>query len=119
MESIKSYQNVIADLNEKVEHIPALYETDEMKRHPCVLHYFFLGCDWYIAEWDREQNLFFGYAILNNDLYNSEWGYISLDELLRIPMINLDYHFTPYTVEDALYRKNKAYFAEYAVEDKR
>jgi hypothetical protein len=113
MENLESYQNVIADLNEKAERIPALGETDEMERHPCVLHYFFCGSDWYIAEWDKEQNLFFGYAILNSDLYNSEWGYISLDELLSVSMMNLDYHFKPGTIEDALYLKNKAYFAEY------
>jgi transposase-like protein len=36
---------------------------------------FFLGgCDWYAVEYGLEDRLFFGYAILNDDLLNSEWG---------------------------------------------
>jgi hypothetical protein len=47
------------------------------------LHFFIGGCDWYIAEYDGE-DLFWGYAILNNDHDFAEWGYISFGELKEI-----------------------------------
>lgn len=59
---------------------------------PIHLHFFIGGCDWYIAEYDGE-DLFFGYAILNNDVEMAEWGYISYEELKRIkipPGIEVD-----------------------------
>ena len=46
-------------------------------------HFFIFGCDWYIAEYDR-QDLFYGYAILLNDYVNAEWGYVSYSELKSI-----------------------------------
>lgn len=62
--------------------IPALYQTEESPTAEKVihLHFFIGGCDWYIAEYDGE-DLFFGYAILNQDFQNAEWGYISFQEL--------------------------------------
>ena len=45
--------------------------------HPCKLHYFIGGCDWYISELDKD-GVGFGYAILNNDLTFSEWGSVNV-----------------------------------------
>lgn len=45
------------------------------------MHFFLGSCDWYAAEYSPADRIFFGYAILNNDLQNAEWGYFSLDEL--------------------------------------
>ncbi len=47
-------------------------------------HFFLGGCDWYVAEYSATDRLFFGYAILNDDLDNAEWGYISFDELREV-----------------------------------
>ncbi len=47
------------------------------------LHFFFGSCDWYVAEYDGE-DLFFGFAVLNDDLMNAEWGYFPLSELRDI-----------------------------------
>ncbi|MDA3822212.1 MAG: hypothetical protein PF450_06320 [Bacteroidales bacterium] len=49
------------------------------------------GCDWYIIEYDGD-DIFFGYAILNGDLDNAEWGYISFQELksLKISFMEID-----------------------------
>ena len=47
-------------------------------------HFFLGGCDWYAAEYDPDERIFFGYAILNDDLDNAEWGYISFDELREV-----------------------------------
>jgi hypothetical protein len=72
-----------------------------------------------VAEYSREDDLFFGYAILNGDLEMSEWGYISRQEILsleipeRFLMINLDLHCHEETIEDALFHKDPDYFRRY------
>ena len=47
-------------------------------------HFFIFSSDWYIAEYDPRSQVMFGYAILNEDYQNSEWGYIPFDELRDI-----------------------------------
>ncbi|MBL6995793.1 DUF2958 domain-containing protein [Desulfobacula sp.] len=70
---------------ERLSKIPKLYETEEipLKDKLIYLHFFVGGCDWYIAEYDGN-DLFWGYAILNGDFVNAEWGYISFSELKAI-----------------------------------
>ncbi len=72
---------------ERLKKIPRLYETEKVaaKDKLIHLHYFIGGCDWFIAEYDGE-DLFFGYAILNADYENSEWGNISFSELKEIKL---------------------------------
>ena len=72
---------------ERLAKIPRLYETENqpIKDKLIHLHFFIGGCDWYIAEYDGE-DLFFGYAILNGDYENAEWGYISFSELKEIKL---------------------------------
>ena len=67
---------------ERLDQIPRLCETEgtPLSDKLIYLHFFFGGCDWYIAEYDGE-DIFFGYAILNGDIINAEWGYISFSEL--------------------------------------
>lgn len=62
--------------------IPGLYQTEHVRAEDKLIHmHFFIGgCDWYVAEYDGEDQ-FFGYAVLNGDLCNAEWGYFSLSEL--------------------------------------
>lgn len=63
--------------------IPKLYETEKvaLEDKKIYMHFFLGSCDWYIAEFDQENDLFWGYAIINGDLQMAEWGYISFDEL--------------------------------------
>jgi hypothetical protein len=70
---------------DRLAKIPALYETEKTPLQDKLIHlHFFLGgCDWYIAEYDGD-DLFWGFAILNNDLEMAEWGYISFSELKAI-----------------------------------
>ena len=70
---------------ERLSKIPKLYETEHtpIQDKLIYLHCFIGSCDWYIAEFDGE-DIFFGFAILNNDLMNAEWGYISFSELKGI-----------------------------------
>jgi hypothetical protein len=80
--------------SKKLSIIPRLYETESIPLNDKLihLHFFIGGCDWFIAEYDGE-DLFWGYAILNNDLEMAEWGYISFEELKKIrisPGIEID-----------------------------
>lgn len=70
---------------ERLSKLPRLYETENvpLKEKPVHLHFFIGGSDWYIAEYDGE-DLFWCFAILNNDYEMSEWGYISFSELKEI-----------------------------------
>jgi hypothetical protein len=69
---------------ERLAKIPKLYETENvpLKEKLIYLHFFIADCDWYIAEFDCD--LFWGFAILNGDLQNAEWGYVSFGELKSI-----------------------------------
>ena len=69
----------------RLDQIPKLYETENVQLQDKLiyLHFFIGGCDWYICEYDRE-DLFFGFAILNSDYQNAEWGYASFSELTSV-----------------------------------
>jgi hypothetical protein len=70
---------------DRLSRTPRLYETEHIPLHEKLiyLHFFIGSCDWYIAEFDGE-DLFWGFAILNDNLQNAEWGYISFSELKSI-----------------------------------
>lgn len=70
---------------ERLAKIPKLYETETISLPDKLiyLHFFIAACDWYIAEYD-DKDLFWGYAILNGDQVNAEWGYISFSEMKAI-----------------------------------
>ena len=69
----------------RLSRIPRLYETEPIPLQKKLIHlHFFIGvCDCYIAEYDGE-DIFWGFAILNGDFQNAEWGYISFNELKLI-----------------------------------
>ena len=69
----------------RLARIPKLYETENalLADKLIYIHLFIAGNDWYIAEFCGE-DLFWGFAILNNDLECAEWGYISFRELGEI-----------------------------------
>ena len=71
--------------DERLARIPKLYDTENLplKDKAIHLHFFIGGCDWYIAEFDGH-DLLWGFAILNDDLQNAEWGYVSLAEMKAI-----------------------------------
>lgn len=75
----------------RLDRIPRLYETQgtPVKDKLIYLHFYIFGCDWFVCEFDGNDR-FFGYAILNNDLINAEWGYFSLDELKSIKISGVE-----------------------------
>jgi Protein of unknown function (DUF2958) len=81
--------------------LPAFYSTEEVSLKDKVIgmHFFIGGCDWYATEYSPEEKCFFGFAILNGDLDNAEWGYFSLQELCDLKVsfleVDRDLHFTP------------------------
>ena len=70
---------------EQLASIPRLYEAEHITLRDKIIHFHFFigGCDWYIAEFDSKDT-FFGFTILNGDLQNAEWGYVSFKELKDI-----------------------------------
>jgi hypothetical protein len=68
------------------------------------LHYFYGGGDWYITELDKETNEAYGYAILNGDTQNSEFGYMNLNELTN-SYINLDLYWSFQTLNEIFEKK--------------
>ena len=63
---------------DELRQLPELYSTEGTRLEDKLVHmHFFLGgCDWFLAEYSQKDRIFFGYAILNNDLQNAEWGYV-------------------------------------------
>lgn len=86
--------------------LPEFYATEgvSLKEKVIRMHFFIGGCDWYAAEYDPEDKIFFGFAILNNDYEMAEWGYFSLKELSEIKVkyleVDRDLHFTPAKAKD-------------------
>jgi len=76
---------------ERLSKIPKLYETEEvpLKEKLIYLHFFIFGSDWYVCEFDGH-DLFWGYAILNNDFVMAEWGLIPFKELKDISINGIE-----------------------------
>jgi hypothetical protein len=76
---------------ERLSKIPKLYETENIRLQDKLihLHFFIGGCDWYIAEFDA-QDLFWGFAILNDDYEMAEWGYVSFSQLKSISINGIE-----------------------------
>ena len=86
---------------EQLDTIPRLYGTEHIPLKDKVIHlHLFIGsCDYFIAETDGT-NICFGFAILNGDLINAEWGLISLKELAAVKIngwmeVDNDLYWTP------------------------
>jgi hypothetical protein len=77
--------------NEVLSQLPRLYQTERIPTEDKIihLHFFLSGCDWYIAEYDGKDTMF-GFAILNGDTQNAEWGYVSLAELQEISIQGIE-----------------------------
>lgn len=88
--------------------------ANEDGTHNVGFRYFLGNTEIYISEIDSE-GIGFGYNILNGDLQMSEWGSTSMDEILSIPFIEMDYHVDKdATIEEMLYKGHPEYFKEFA-----
>lgn len=77
---------------EELHRLPRLYETEKTPwRSKLIYEHFFIGgCDWWAAEYDPANRLFFGYAMLHRDYDNAEWGYFSFDEMRAVSIMGLE-----------------------------
>jgi hypothetical protein len=107
---LDEYSDVIERLEKQLEKCPKLYETEKMKEHQAIFHYFCGKTDIYICEYEPKDCLMFGFSILNGDLHNAEWGYINISEIISIPIMNIDYHLEEQSIEMALYKKYPKHF---------
>jgi hypothetical protein len=102
IEYIERFETALIWLEKQLEGCPALKATEGMEEHPAIFHYFYSATDIYICEYDGDDTMF-GFTILNGDVDNSEWGYISLAEICDISTMNIDYYFKDQTIEAARY----------------
>ncbi len=81
---------------ERLNRIPRLYATEStpLESKLVFLHFFIGGSEWYVCEFDGD-DLFFGYAILNDDHPNAEWGYFSFSELEDISINGIEVDCEP------------------------
>jgi hypothetical protein len=92
--------------DKELSSMPAFYSTENipLKEKIIHMHFFIGGCDWYAAEYNPEEQNFFGFAILNNDYEMAEWGYFSLKELSELKVsfleVDRDLHWTPAKAEN-------------------
>ena len=107
--NLPEFSEAIRRLETTLKNCPNIGETDNMKEHPAIFHFFYGSTDIFICEYDQKNEMF-GYAILGGDLQNSEWGYFNLPDLTRIPEYNIDYHFKEQSIEAALYSAYPSYF---------
>jgi hypothetical protein len=107
--NLKEFSGVIQQLATALEKCPKIGETGNMKEHPLIFHYFTGGNDIFICEYDQD-DLMYGYGILNGDLPNSEWGYFSLSALKKISHYNIEYFSDEKSIEAALYTAYPKYF---------
>lgn len=73
-------------------------------------HYFYGQSDWFILEYDGSEDMFFGYVILNGDSQMSESGFIGRQEITENGRVELDFHWKPVALGEALYNADPDHF---------
>lgn len=96
------FMDKMVELAQLVDSMPITYAQRNESDPIAYLHYFFGGSDWYIVEkdMDGEVDQAWGFACLNGDMMNAEYGYISIAELVDLKLqfgltVDLDFHFKP------------------------
>lgn len=83
-----------------LETMPRVYQQSKLgDQAVAYLHYFAGGCDWWITERDKTsaQHQAFGLANLG---YGGELGYVSIAEMLDVPVVEIDLHWKPKTIAE-------------------
>ncbi|MBL4703202.1 MAG: hypothetical protein JKY54_01690 [Flavobacteriales bacterium] len=91
-------QNQFDNIYEIISNTPKVYEQEEIEsdKKKFYIHYFNPNSDFYISEKDfeNEQLQAYGFACLNGDKQNAEFGYISINEIIKLGF-EIDLHFQP------------------------
>lgn len=94
--------DVINRLEKELSEIPRKQNDGPIKDAIVKAHYFYGESDWFITEYHKGSNSFFGYVILNGDDQMSEPGYISVDEITKNGKIELDFYWKAKPLQKAL-----------------
>ena len=99
--------DIVKDLYAIIEKMPKPYESEGAEPKLAHLHYFVNASDWYIIEKDMDgpQRQAYGWSILNADSQNAEYGYIDIDELIKIKGVELDFYFEPTPIKEIIASK--------------
>ncbi|MBF0578191.1 hypothetical protein [Dysgonomonas sp. GY617] len=117
-ESFKDFEPTINRLEIEIKEIPnspqkTTGSNGSVYDHLIVYaHFFYAGCDWFILDWDRENDILYGYAILHSDIEMSELGTTYLSDITDHGRVELDFYWNKCSLAKALYERYPDYFAE-------
>lgn len=106
-EGRKELTSVIQELEQQVKTIKKSQENSSVKM--VKAHYFYAGSDWYVTEYMGNGEVY-GYALLNDDVQMSEWGYMSIAEFNEVGRVEMDFHWTPKPMDEVLYKRDPSFF---------
>ena len=103
---------ILDEVEKMLSAIPKLraQSKKELMEQTVYAHYFYGQSDWFILEYDSRDDAFFGYAILNGDSQMSESGFIGRQELTENGRVELDFHWKPVTLGEALHKADPDFF---------
>ena len=109
------FVRTLKNIASAVENAPEIYATDSEEQHPIVLRYFHpTGTESFVTEIGEDGEAF-GFQCLNGDYAFAEWGYLDINEIKGIPMMQVDYHIPEgMSVERYLYQEHPDFFPQYA-----
>jgi hypothetical protein len=97
----------VCELRDLMANMPQTYEQDGKGESAMIyLHYFIGNCNWYITERDSEEEQLQAFGIANLG-YGPEYGYISIQELLK-NRVELDLYYRPRTVAEQTRESGKS-----------
>lgn len=107
-EHFKQFLKSVADTYRKINTDEELVNKDGS--HNVGFHYFLGSTDVFVSQIGNDGRAF-GYSILNGDCQMSEWRYLDLNDIKKVPFIEMDYYVPKgKTVEKMLYEKHPDYF---------
>ncbi len=98
-----------------VSNAPKIGDGDGAKEHPIVFRYFHpTGTETLVTEIGTDGEAY-GFQCFNGDYEMAEWGYLDLNEIKGVRMMEIDYHVPEgMTVEKWLYKNHPEEFPQYA-----
>lgn len=77
-------QSQVSIIFSRLEEAPRFYETEEVEIKEVAVKLFHSSFTFYVVEFNSSNRLAFGYMKNEADGYLSEWGYSSIDELIKL-----------------------------------
>lgn len=110
------FQELLKKIDGYAKLIQKRPKGDSIDDYMVYLRYYIAETNWLICEYYPKENQFWGYVILEGDTQMSEYGAISVDEILNLKFgkfntTELDFHFEPKTIKES---KMELYPEEYA-----